>query len=100
MNVGAVDLGILLVYLAGVVALGLWIGRGARNVAEAALAVLTPREHEVLDGVVAGMGNKEIATHLGIQQRTVEIHRHRVMRKMQADSAVALARMLFIAQST
>ena len=34
MNVGAVDLAILLVYLAGVVALGLWIGRGARNVAD------------------------------------------------------------------
>ncbi len=34
MSVGAVDLGILLIYLAGVVALGLWIGRGARNVAD------------------------------------------------------------------
>lgn len=57
------------------------------------LATLTPREREVLDGMIAGRPNTVIAHDLGISPRTVEIHRARVMGKMQAQSLSALVRM-------
>lgn len=57
------------------------------------LAVLTPRERDVLEGLVAGRPNKVIAHDLSISPRTVEIHRARVMEKMQADSLPHLVRM-------
>ena len=59
---------------------------------------LTPREREVMDMVVAGKANKVIAIDLGLSQRTVEIHRGRVMRKMQADSVSQLVQMTIRAQ--
>jgi two-component system response regulator FixJ len=58
------------------------------------LETLTAREREVLDGIVAGRPNKLIAHQLGISPRTVEIHRARVMDKMQARSLSALVRMV------
>lgn len=48
------------------------------------LGLLTERERQVFDGVVAGQANKVIAIELGISERTVEIHRSRVMRKLGA----------------
>jgi RNA polymerase sigma factor (sigma-70 family) len=51
---------------------------------------LTPREREVMDLVVAGKANKKIARALGISQRTVEIHRARVMEKMKVRSVSIL----------
>ena len=57
------------------------------------LASLTPREREVLEGLVAGRANKVIAFDLDISPRTVEIHRARVMEKMQARSLSQLIRM-------
>ena len=59
----------------------------------ARLATLTPREREVMNKVVEGKANKAIASELKVGQRTVEIHRARVMAKMQAASLAELVRM-------
>lgn len=59
---------------------------------------LTTRERQVLELVVAGKPNKVIARELGIGIKTVEVHRHNVMEKMQAESVADLIRMLFVAQ--
>ena len=56
------------------------------------LATLSPREREVLDGLLAGLPNKTIAYDLSISPRTVEIHRARVMDKMGARSLSELIR--------
>ncbi|AWK88179.1 response regulator transcription factor [Azospirillum thermophilum] len=61
------------------------------------LALLTPRERDVLGLLVEGKSNKVIAHELSISPRTVEIHRARVMEKMQADSLPALVRMALAA---
>ena len=59
----------------------------------ARLERLTPREREVLDHIVAGHANKVIAFELAISPRTVEIHRARVMAKMQAQNLSELLRL-------
>lgn len=58
------------------------------------LASLTPREREVMELVVHGKANKSIASDLDLSQRTVEIHRARVMEKMNASSLAHLMRMV------
>jgi RNA polymerase sigma factor (sigma-70 family) len=54
---------------------------------------LTPRESEVMELVVQGAANKVIAMDLGVSQRTVELHRARVMQKMQVRSLAELVRL-------
>lgn len=56
----------------------------------ARLAALTPRERDVMDRVVAGMRNKQIADELGISIKTVEVHRGRVMEKLDVDTVAEL----------
>ena len=56
------------------------------------LARLTPREREVLALLVEGRLNKQVAFELGIAEKTIKVHRARVMEKMEAHSLVELAR--------
>lgn len=65
--------------------------------AAAKLALLSPREREVLEGLIAGLPNKTIAYDLAISPRTVEIHRARVMDKMGARSLSELVRLALAA---
>jgi len=53
---------------------------------------LTAREREVMALVVTGLTNKEIAAALGTSEKTIKVHRARVMQKMKVDSLVALVR--------
>ena len=59
----------------------------------ARLATLTPREREVLEYVVAGKLNKQIAGDLGTVEQTVKIHRAHVMQKMRVQSVAELVRL-------
>ncbi|HYC67324.1 response regulator FixJ [Brevundimonas sp.] len=71
-------------------------GQGAEL--RARLESLSPRERQVLDGLVAGQANKVIAYDLGLSPRTVEVYRANVMTKMQARSLSELVRMSMVAQ--
>ena len=57
------------------------------------LATLTPREREVCEHVVSGQLNKQIASDLGIVEKTVKVHRARVMEKMGVQSVAELVRL-------
>ena len=57
------------------------------------LATLTPRERQVLGHVVSGRINKQIAADLGTAEKTIKVHRSRVMRKMHAGSLVELVKL-------
>jgi two-component system, LuxR family, response regulator FixJ len=64
---------------------------------EVRLATLSNRERDVLQGLVAGLANKQIAYDLGISPRTIEVYRANLMTKMQAGSLSDLVRMALIA---
>lgn len=57
---------------------------------------LTPREQDVLRRVVEGLSNREIAEALSLSRKTVEVHRAKVMQKMQADTLSQLIRMAMV----
>ncbi len=65
-----------------------------RQDVEARLAGLTPRERQVLDGVVAGRLNKQIAGELGTVEKTVKVHRGRMMQKMGVRTVADLVRLV------
>ncbi len=71
--------------------------RARRNEARRRVALLTAREREVMDLVVSGRANKEIAAALGLSPKTVEVHRARVMEKMDVDSLAELIRVALLA---
>jgi FixJ family two-component response regulator len=67
--------------------------RAERNGIEQLLESLTPREHEVLMHVVAGRINKQIAADLGTVEKTIKVHRARIMEKMKVGSVAELTRL-------
>jgi two-component system response regulator FixJ len=80
------------------------IGRHARDaehdneaaVIQTRLDSLSPREREVLDGLIVGLPNKTIAYRMNISARTVEVHRANLMARMGARSVADLVRMVFV----
>ena len=72
--------------------------RTRRQDIERQLRVLTPREREVFGLVVSGLPNKRIANKLGTSEKTIKVHRARVMEKMQADSLACLVQMAYEAR--
>jgi two-component system response regulator FixJ len=72
--------------------------QGMAREAEVRLNVLTPREKDVLAGLVDGHANKVIAYDLGISPRTVEIHRANLMTKLGVDSLSDVLRIAFMAR--
>ena len=67
-----------------------WLRRVQRKDVRDRLATLTPREFDVLKGVVAGMLNKQIAAQFGTTEGTIKVHRGRVMEKMGVTSVAEL----------
>jgi len=63
------------------------------------LASLTPRERQVLELVATGMLNKQIAAELGAAEKTIKVHRGRIMEKMQVRTATALVGLLSRAET-
>jgi RNA polymerase sigma factor (sigma-70 family) len=64
-----------------------------RMALERRYADVTPREREVFALVTSGLPNKQIAADLGVSERTIKVHRARVMKKMRAESLAHLVRM-------
>ena len=69
-------------------------GRARRTALSGRLSTLTPREREVLEHVVAGRSSRVIAEELGLTEKTVELHRSRVNKKMAVRNAVELVRLI------
>ena len=70
-------------------------GAELRRADEERLARLTPREREVLEHAVSGLHAKEIASALGISPRTVEVHKMRIMEKLEVRNIAELVRLRF-----
>lgn len=69
-----------------------------QNQVECLLSKLTPRELEVMDRVVTGLHNREIATELGISPRTVEVHKARMMDKLGVNNIADLVRLSLLSR--
>jgi FixJ family two-component response regulator len=70
---------------------------GKHRAVQERISSLSHRERQVLDGVVAGLLNKQIANQLGIVEKTVKVHRAHAVSKMGARSTAELVRMLYAA---
>lgn len=68
--------------------------RAEADAIRARIATLTPREREVLEHVVTGQLNKQIASDLGTVEKTIKVHRARVMEKMRVRSVAELVRLV------
>ena len=64
-----------------------------RRMIDGRIDTLTPRERQVMEMVVNGMANKQVAAELGLSEKTIEVHRKHVMDKMQAGNVADLIRM-------
>ena len=73
------------------------LSRAKKLAVDDLVSALTARERQIMDMVVDGQTNKQIATDLEISERTVENHRASVMSKMRADSLADLVKMLIVA---
>jgi len=63
------------------------------------IATLTPKEHEIFDRVAEGQANKVIAIELGVSERTVEVHRAQVMKKLDVRTLADLVRLKLTGES-
>ena len=72
--------------------------RDARDAAPKPIDSLTSRELEVMDRVIAGMLNKQAAVDLGIAEKTIKIHRGRVMHNLGVESVADLVRLAMVAE--
>jgi FixJ family two-component response regulator len=72
----------------------------ARSAAQAKFAKLTSREFGVMSRVITGLLNKQIAAELGIAEKTIKVHRGRVMRKTEVVSVAELVKLAIIAGIT
>jgi len=72
--------------------------RGTRSAAQAKFDTLTTRELEVIRRVITGRLNKQIASDLGIAEKTIKIHRGRAMHKLSVESVADLVRLAMIAE--
>lgn len=72
----------------------------ATETARQRIALLTPREREVLDLLVLGQSNKEMARHLGTSPRTIDVHRAHVLHKLQIDKLPDLVRLVETSRRT
>ena len=68
--------------------------RARKRRVRARMHLLTDRERQILNMIVDGMLNREIAEELGLSRRTVEVHRNRLMKKVRAESVVDLVRLV------
>lgn len=66
------------------------INNAERRKLKKRLSQLTPREHEVMILVVKGLSNKEVARHLNVSNRTIDVHRAKIMEKMDAEDLAEL----------
>ncbi|KAA0686090.1 MULTISPECIES: response regulator transcription factor [Azospirillum] len=75
-----------------------WEGHAHKAHVRSLLARLTPRERQVADLVVAGKPNKVIAAEINLSLKTVEVHRHNVMEKLEVGSVADLTRLFLEAE--